>query len=233
MVLSDAEIRKRIVDDLYWDTSIDASKVLVKVDRGQVTLAGTVPSYSARNRATDAAYRIPDVIWVDNQLLVKYPSAVQVPPDADIRQSVVDNIACDPDLDRTDIRVQVERGTVTLEGSVDEYWKKGEAGRIACRTRWVCDIVNELSVVPTRSVLDKAIADDVRAAIGRNLNGRSEDMTIEVINGVVTLRGTVPGWASRRAAINAAEYTRGVVDVIDDLDIARPGREKVAGQEGR
>lgn len=223
-MLSDAVIKKRIVDDLYWDTSIDAAKVLVKVDTGRVTLTGTVSSYTARSRATDAAYRIPDVIWVDNRLTVRYPEAV--PSDADIRKSVVDNLAADPDLDRTDIRVLVKGGTVTLEGSVDEYWKKGEAGRTSCRTRGVCDIVNRLTVVPTRSVADKAIADDVRAALERNFNGRTEEMTIEVVEGVVTLSGTVPSWVSRRAAVNAAEFTRGVVDVIDDLVVVHPGRTR-------
>jgi osmotically-inducible protein OsmY len=44
-------------------------------------------------------------------------------------------------------------------------------------------------------------------------------VTIEVVDGIVTLTGTVPTWSARRAAVNAAEFTRGVIDVIDDLDV--------------
>jgi osmotically-inducible protein OsmY len=221
MVLSDEEIKKRIVDDLYWDSSIDASKVEVTVDNGWVTLNGTVPSYSARIRATDAACRIMDVIEVDNNLLVESLPRESVPTDADIEQTVLYSLAADPTMDNTDILASVRAGTVTLEGSVDEYWKKTEAGRIACRARGVCDIVNKLAVVPTRSIADETIADDVRAAIERNSNVDIEDVTIEVEDGTVTLSGRVPNLSARRAAIRAAEFTGGVVDVVDELTIRR------------
>ena len=224
MVLSDEEIKKRVVDDLYWDSSIDASKVEVTVDNGWVTLNGTVPSFSARARATDAACRILDVIEVDNNLMIEYPPEVSVPADADIKQNVLYNLAADPDMDTTDIRVSVSSGIVTLEGSVDAYWKKIEAEWIACRARGVIDIVNELTVVPTRSIADRAIADDVRAALERNTRVSIEDVTIEVVDGIVTLTGRVPNWSARRAAVNAAEFTGGVVDVIDHLAIRQPLR---------
>jgi osmotically-inducible protein OsmY len=217
MVLSDEDIKKEIVDDLYWDTSIDASKVQVKVDNGQVTLSGTVRSYAELRRAEDAACRITDVIWVNNQLIVMLPPAVTVPDDADIRQTVLNYLSENPDLDMTDIRVAARIGIVTLEGSVDEYWKKYEAECLASRARGVVDVVNEITVVPTMSIADKAIADDVRAAIERNFNVDIEDVTIEVEDGVVTLSGAVPNWAARQAALTAAERTAGVVDVIDNL----------------
>jgi osmotically-inducible protein OsmY len=224
MALSDKEIRKRILDELYWDSSLDASKIQVTVDNGRVTLTGTAPTYSARNRATDAACRIRDVIWVDNRITVRYTPPP--PADVSIREMVLDYLAANPDMDRTDIRVSAKKGIVTLEGSVDEYWKKGEADRIACRVRGVCDIVNKLTVVTTRSVADKAIADDVRAALERNFSGSTECLTIRVENGVVTLSGTVPNWAARRAAVTAAEYTRGVLDVIDNLGVITPAMVK-------
>ncbi len=216
MTLSDKDIQKRVVDELYWDSRVDSSKITVTVDKGKVTLSGTVPSYSARNRASDDAYRIKDVTWVDNKITVKYP-VVSVPGDADIKQTVITSLAADYDMEKTDIKASVKNGIVTLEGSVDEYWKKGEAGRIACRARGVCDIVNKLTVVPTRSVADKAIADDVRAALERNIHATAECTTIKVSHGIVTLSGTVPTWSARNAAVTAAEYTRGVIDVIDDL----------------
>ncbi len=219
MVLSDEEIKKRIVDELSWDTSIDASKVQVKVDDGGVTLSGAVTSYADRRRAEDAACRITDVSWVDDQLSVRFLPTVTVPDDADIRQTVLNYLSDNPDLDMSDIRVSVGIGIVTLEGSVDEYWKKYEAERLVSRARGVIDVINEITVVPTMSIADRAIADDVRSALERNFNVDIEDVTIEVEDGVVTLSGTVPNWTARRAARTAAELTRGVVDVIDQLTI--------------
>src|SRR5512139_19613 len=121
MVLSDKDIQKRIVDELYWDSSIDSSKITVTVDKGKVTLGGTVPSYVAKSRAADDAYRITDVTWVDNKLIVKYPTVISIPSDSDIKRPVLNYFAADSDMVKTDVRISVKNGIVTLEGSVDEY----------------------------------------------------------------------------------------------------------------
>jgi osmotically-inducible protein OsmY len=222
LVLSDQEIRKHIIDDLIWDSSIDNLKVQVTVDKGRVTLSGTVPSYSARNRATDAAFRIRDVAWVDNRLAVNYPPVIPLSTDAHIKKTVVMSLADTPDMDGTSIRVLVEDGRVTLEGTVDEYWKKGGAEQIVCKARGVCDIINKLAVVPAQGTDDEKIAADIRAAIDRNFNGSSECVTIDVVHGMVTLTGTVSTWSARHAAVTAAEFTRGVIDIVDDIDVCQP-----------
>ena len=154
MTVSDEEIRKRIHDDLVRDGSVDVSRIQVTVDKGRVTFSGTVPSYSVRNSITDAASRISDIVWFDNKTTVEHIQAM--PPDAAIKETVSTYLATDSDMIRTDIRVSVENGIVTLEGSVDEYWKKDEAERIARGARGVSDIVNRLTVVPPRTAADKA-----------------------------------------------------------------------------
>ena len=168
MTLSDEEIRKRIADDLSRD-SIDISEIQVTIDKGRVTFSGTVPSYSARNTITDAASRIRDIVWFDNKTTVKHIPAM--PPDSSIQEMVSTYLATDSDMVRTDIRVSVENGIVTLEGSVDEYWKKGEAERIVRGARGVSDIVNRLAVVPTRTVADNGV-NNTRGASGRNFKAR-------------------------------------------------------------
>ena len=154
MTVSDDEIRKRIHDDLVRDGGVDVSRIQVTVDKGRVTFSGTVPSYSVRNSITDAAGRISDIVWFDNKTTVEHIQAM--PPDASIKETVSTYLATDSDMVRTDIRVSVENGIVTLEGSVDEYWKKDEAERIARGARGVSDIVNRLTVVPPRTAADKA-----------------------------------------------------------------------------
>jgi osmotically-inducible protein OsmY len=70
MALSDDEIKKRIVDDLQRIISVDVSMIQVIVDNGRVILSGIIPPGSARDRITEAVYRIMDVLWVDNLLAV-------------------------------------------------------------------------------------------------------------------------------------------------------------------
>ncbi|MDD1673460.1 MAG: BON domain-containing protein, partial [Methanomicrobiales archaeon] len=107
----------------------------------------------------------------------------------------------------------------TLEGSVDAYWKKWEAENASCSGRGVCQITNKLTVVPSMRIADKIIAEDVRAAIERKRNIDIEDVDIRVDAGVVTLTGIVPTWEARRAAVNAAEFTKGVIDIKDELTL--------------
>ena len=168
MTLSDEEIRKRIADDLSRD-GIDVSEIQVTVDKGRVTFSGTVPPYSARNTICDAASRIKDIIWFDNKTTVHHIPAM--PPDAAIKETVSTYLATDSDMVRTDIRVSVENGIVTLEGSVDEYWKKSEAERIVRGARGVSHIVNRLAVVPARPVADNDV-NNTRGASGRNVKAR-------------------------------------------------------------
>ena len=43
--MNDETIDKQVVDQLYWDSRVNASEVAVTVQNGKVTLHGTVPSY--------------------------------------------------------------------------------------------------------------------------------------------------------------------------------------------
>ncbi|MDD1678169.1 MAG: BON domain-containing protein [Methanomicrobiales archaeon] len=218
MVLSDEEIKKMVVEELYWDDRIDASKIMVKVDKGKAVLTGSVPSYMARDNAERAVSRVRGVTEVDNNLTVLYAG---FPNDEETRFSIQNLITANPGLRKEDIRVAVGGGIVTLEGSVTSYWKKTQARRVACGADGVLDVINKLTVVPTEKVSDRAIAEDVIAAIERNVYADIKNINVEVRNGVVILTGSVPSLASFDTAQDAAEFTRGVLNVINDLVIRK------------
>jgi osmotically-inducible protein OsmY len=218
MTISDEEIKKMVIEELYWDDRIDASKIMVKVESGKVTLTGSVPSYMARDQAERGVSRVRGVVEVENKLTVMYTG---FPTDEEIRFSIQNLITAYPELRKGDIRVSVGGGIVTLEGSVTSYWKKTQARRVACGAEGVLDVINKLSVVPTEKVSDRAIAEDVIAAIERNTYANIKNVNVEVRNGVVTLTGSVPSLAAFDSAQDAAEFTRGVVNVINDLAIQK------------
>ncbi|MEQ8959748.1 MAG: BON domain-containing protein, partial [Coleofasciculus sp. C2-GNP5-27] len=110
-------------------------------------------------------------------------------------------------------------GVVTLRGTVDAYWKKYQAEQDAYGIAGVIDVINELGVVLTDKPLDQVIARDIEAALARNSHVNVEDITVAVDNGTVILRGNIPNWAAWRSAYNAAIYTTGVIDVVDQLNI--------------
>ncbi len=224
MARSDEQIKRDIIDSLYWDDRVNANDVDAEVSNGIATLRGTVPSYFVRSCAADDAWAVAGVTGVRNQLTVHYPPAVALPTDDEIQSAVEDRLAFDPDIDVLDTWVQVTAGVVTLEGSVDAYWKKRHAEDIAAAVRGVTAIENRLAIVPTRDYTDQEIAADITAALERNVLVDPEEVNIRVSDGVVTLTGTVDGWAARRAAANSARNTAGVRNLRDKIAVSGVAR---------
>jgi len=65
---SKEQIKKDIVDQLAWDSRVDANNVLVKVEDDAVRLQEDVPTYSAMVTAENIAHREWGVSTVKNEL---------------------------------------------------------------------------------------------------------------------------------------------------------------------
>jgi osmotically-inducible protein OsmY len=219
MAIPQEEIKRNVVDQLYWDTRIDASDVGVKVDRNKVELTGTVPNYGARYAAEFDTRQIPGVKEVDNNISVLYPSTIEIPVDEDIRERVKNMLAWNPSIDSSKIEISVISGQVRLEGSVDSYWKKLRAEDITTQVAGVVSVENLLSIVPSEQFSDEVIADSIMNSLERSGAVNAEDIDVRVEKGIVTLSGSIPDHMSREIVLKSAEYTAGVIDVIDNLVI--------------
>lgn len=213
----DVDIKRDVIESLYWDTRVDAADVGVLVDEGIVTLVGSVPTYRARRAAREDALVVAGVVEVDNQLEVTVTPALDRPTDDDLRDAVADVLAGDPDLADVDLEVDVEDGRVRLHGAVPTFWEKELAGTMAGTLPGVRGLVNELAVVPAREHDDEVIAADVIAALRRNRHVDLSRIDVEVIRGCVILSGSVPDDRVREEVLDAARYTAGVVDLRDQL----------------
>ncbi|MBS3752805.1 MAG: BON domain-containing protein [Anaerolineales bacterium] len=213
----DETIKKEVVDQLYWDNRVDADDVTVHVDNGVVTLKGTVPTHGARSSAVTDTWMIDGVTSVEDQIDVELAPTVEIPTDAEVRNNIQNILSWNTDIDIMDIDVSVEGGVVTLEGTVDEYWKKWKAVELVSDVSGVIDVLDEMTVVPTGSFIDKDIAETINDALDRNLYIDAEDITVEVEHGKVTLTGVVPTNFVRSKAGDIASYTAGVIDVHNNL----------------
>jgi osmotically-inducible protein OsmY len=216
---TDEEVKKDIVDELYWDGRVDASDVKVEVFDGDVTLSGTVPNYRAHNAADEDAWAMSGVRYVRNNLTVKYPAGVTVPTDAEISSNIENILLWQPNIDSTDINVIVENGWVILRGSVDALWKKARAEELVLGLSGVLGITNELAIVPTKDYADQAIAEDIESAMERNYTIDQNSVDVKVENGRVTLTGSVDSLAAFRRAQRIVQNTLGVVTVDNKLAI--------------
>lgn len=219
---TDEQIKKDVVDQLYWDSRIDASNVTVTVDAGAVTLTGDVPTHRAREAATEDTWLVSGVLSVENELKLAYAETPTPPGDDEIQADVRSALRSNLDLSAYEITVSVKNGWVTLEGTLDTFWKKLEAESEALSARGAIGVTNKIAIVPGEDVSDELIAEDVMDAIDRNLHVNVDDVDVSVLNGRVTLTGAVPSASAKIGAYNAARYTAGVIDVTDNLIIREP-----------
>lgn len=210
---TDEEIKVDITKQLQWDARIDASDVSIKVDNGNVNLEGKVPSITAQAAARDDAYLVEGVLSVTNDLDVRFPESKTVPTDTDIKQNIVSALSFNSDVQSYKIDVTVDKGWVTLEGTVNAYWEKVAAENEVLDINGVFGVSNNLGVVPTESYLDETIAEDIISALERNVHVNADDIDVKVEDGKVTLDGTVKTLTAKNAAFDSALYTPGVISV--------------------
>ncbi|MGD2246163.1 MAG: BON domain-containing protein [Candidatus Aminicenantes bacterium] len=220
MASTDEQIKKMVVDQLLWDSRIDASHVKVEVTDGVVILTGTVPGHTGFRAAVDDTWVIPGVIRIDNRLNVQYPAGVSMPPDEKIKTKIEDIFLWNPSIDESKITVISDKRCIKLEGSVDSYWKKFNAEEIAYGVLGVVDVTNELAVVPSEDIVDEAIAEDLIAALDRNIYVNDDAIDVKVKNGKVTLSGIVDNTLALRIAVDTARHTLGVRDVTNNLTLS-------------
>jgi osmotically-inducible protein OsmY len=213
------DIKRDVVDQLYWDGRVDASNVKVIAADGSVTLTGNVPTYTARQSAQEDAWLIAGVRSVDNRLDVAYSAETGRPEDAELQANVSTASGWAPELQDADIDALVTGGWVTLRGSVNAYWKKLRAEEVTATLAGVRGVTNELSVVPTTAYEDRLIADSIVAALDRNVYVDVESVDVRVNGGVVTLSGSVSSLPAFRAAQETCERTVGVIAVNNELVI--------------
>jgi osmotically-inducible protein OsmY len=151
--------------------------------------------------------------------------------DSDIKRDVEDELRWDPDIDATDISVNVHNGVVTPTGFVRSYAQKVQAERDAKRVAGVVAVADDLEVrlpvIDQRP--DPEIARDAVNALKAELPYSSENMKVIVKDGWLTLEGAVEWNYARERAESAVRRIRGVKGVTNAIEV----KPKVAPYEIR
>ncbi len=217
--MDDLTIRNNIAEQLSWDDRLDGSTINIEVQKGIAMLTGTVDSYYAKNTAEQNVLQVKGVIVVKNELKVNNDK-LTIPTDKEVRGRVKDLLYWNNDIDYSQIDVLVNNHVVTLLGSVSAYWKAVLVEELAYSIRGVTLVINQLSVVPSKDYEDIKIADDIIKALERTEGVAAHPITVKVDKGLVTLEGEVLSWRDKKAVFNAALYTRGVKNIINNTKVA-------------
>lgn len=143
--------------------------------------------------------------------------------DVEIGVNVAAELRCCPDVDDTDIAVEVQHGIVTLTGYVRSFFQKCGAEDAVKRVRGVNSVVNDLvAQAPDRrhGISDPEIARAAVAAIWRQLPLCGQQICPVVQQGCVTLQGRVEWIHQREEAEAAVRRLPGVFAVINAIALA-------------
>jgi osmotically-inducible protein OsmY len=219
MSINQEEILRDVKDQLQWDDRIETSGIELDLEEDKLVLAGYVQSYREKNIAESTVLEIKGINSVENNLEVEYPADTTVPQDSELKSNIENILFWNRSIDSSNIIVKVEVGVVILVGSVPAFWQKRLVEDVISDIPGVVDFEDKLTIVPTESVEDQAISEKIIDAIDRHHKINPNEIDVRVERGKVTLSGRVIDRDSYNTLRNIAEFTKGVIDVEDNVVI--------------
>jgi osmotically-inducible protein OsmY len=214
---SDRQIQQDVLRELRWDSRVADTDVGVEVDKGIVTLTGTVDSYAKRLAAREAAHRVVGVLDVAEDIKVKSPGSLDR-NDTEIARAVRVALTWDAFVAEEKIRSTVTDGFVTLEGEVSTLREKEDAEAAIRNLTGVQGVRNRLVVAAVKANPVK-LRESIEEALERRAEREAERIRVRVEDGTVVLEGKVRTWPEKQAILGTVSHAPGVREVKDKLTV--------------
>lgn len=214
---TDIQLKADVEDELAWDPAVNATHIGVMVRSGVVTLAGHLDTFAEKRAAERAVRRVAGVRGIALDLDVKL-APEHVRGDPEIAEAATTALRLNSLVPAGKVKVEVERGWVTLTGQVDWGYQAASAEQCIRPLAGVRGLFNHVTVRPRAS--SKDIAGQIKAALRRHAEREAGKIAIDVQGSIVTLSGKVDSLKEHDAAVGAAFATHGVSSVVDELEVA-------------
>jgi osmotically-inducible protein OsmY len=212
---SDAEVREDVVTELGWEPQITRPEsIAVSVVDGAVTLAGRVPTYSEKLAAARAAERVQGVKAVANDLEVKLDG---VRDDGEIATAIAHILEWNTNIPEDRVKARVQRGWVTLEGTVDYAYQRHEVERMVRHVRGVLGVTNSIEVEPPARGAE--VQQRIEEMLRRNAELDARHIRVEVSDHTAHLYGHVHSVHEATTARAAAAASPGIASVASHLEV--------------
>jgi osmotically-inducible protein OsmY len=135
-----------------------------------------------------------------------------------LKDTVMRQLAWDPEVDATMIGVSAKDGIVTLTGYVPTYAASLAAERATRKVYGVKAVANDLEVKLATGRIDPDIASDAVQALASSTNV-PKTVLVTVRDGYISLSGTVEWMFERMAAERAVRYLKGAKGVFNNIKL--------------
>jgi len=213
---TDAQLKKDVIEELRWEPKVTSTDITVAAEKGVITLSGSVPHYAEKWAAERATQRVEGVKAIAEELTVSL-TGVHKRLDSDIAQAVVHALRWHVWVP-SHVQATVEKGWVTLTGSVHWGFQRNSAEDAVSFLSGVLGVSNNITLKP--SATPTTVKDSIEKALKRDAELDAENISVLSDDGKVTLSGTVHSWDEREEAARAAWGTPGVTAVENDLIVS-------------
>ncbi len=214
-MISDTMLQKAVLAELSWEPMVTSAHIGVTAHEGVVTLSGHVASYMEKHAAETAASRVKGVKAVAEEIEIKLAGDMRRTDDQ-IAGAALESLRWDVSVPKDKIKVKVEKGWVTLTGSVDWHFQKDAAAHDVRRLFGVVGISDEIAIKP--QIRPSDIHEKIMTALHRSWFDPAH-ISVSAEGGVVQLDGGVRSWYERQLAETAAWGAPGITHVQDNLTI--------------
>ena len=212
----DSSLQQAVTAELGWEPSIIAAHIGVTAENGIVTLSGHVNSFVQKHAAEDAARRVKGVRAVAEEIEVRLESDAKRGDD-DIATAAINRLAWDMSVPRDAIKVKVEKGWVTLTGTVEWHYQKVAAANAIRPLMGVTGVSDQVTLRPRVSTGN--ISDDITHALHRSWFFDPDTIKVTASGGDIKLTGYVTSWHDRQVAAETAWAAPGATSVVNDLTV--------------
>jgi osmotically-inducible protein OsmY len=213
---TDTRLKEDVEQELRWDPSLNAARVVVSVDAGNVTLLGTVDTFAEKWAAERATKRVGRCRSVKQELKVKLRSEHEREDLAlgKATQNVLDWDVFVP----KGVTAKAKDGWISLAGTVTWNFQREAAERAMQHTVGVTGISNGI-VLKSHDAVPSQVRAEVEAALLRQASADAASIKVTEAGGKITLTGYASSWQAIEDATAAAWSAAGVNEVVASVDM--------------
>ena len=216
---TDRELSDVVREKLEKDEIVPEWGIRVETTNGLVRLKGEVDNLLEKERATRIAETVDGIEHVVNVIMVIPEAGLS---DEQVRRNVRLALIDARVPDAYDIEVSVESGVVILQGEAASWQEQELAARIAKGAAGVRGLENHIEINLAEPREDETMEDESLSALQWNVVVDASNLSVNVSNGVATMKGTVGSVAERVEARQLA-WVRGIQGINDEEVKVRSG----------
>jgi osmotically-inducible protein OsmY len=196
------------------------------VEKGVVTLTGTVKEESHKELANETAVNLPGVVGVKNRLIIDTPNSKT--SDAWIGGKVKVTLMFHRNVNGTGTLIGVKNGVVTLKGRASSLAQKELTGEYAADIDGVKKVNNRMTVSsakkPAEQTLgekidDASITGQVKTALMTHRSTSTMNTKVATRDGEVTLTGIAKNSAEKSLVSKLVGDIQGVTGVENKMTV--------------